>query len=318
MTISATAIALLALVLGGGARLDEDAAWTALNEALQSHSFAANGRLQREPRPDYAKQLAKLEALMPRCVGTSAEPHAHFNRANTLYFLDRFDEALSGLEALKAKFPKHGLCTVNAFLPDQEGLSMVDAAIADCRAEIEIRKTYEVKELPAAVLDPKNSVIFHTRLGDFTMQFYPNVAPKTVANFLKLAREGFYNDTYFHSVRGLREVVGGCPNTKRSRGIDRNDDGEGSPGYFLDLEPSSALHAAGAVAMRAMTGTGKTSGSQFMICLTELPQYNNQQHVFGQITEGLDVVRLISQQVADDDGNPYDRVWITAVEVRQN
>lgn len=318
MTTTATAIALLALVFGGGAPLDDESAWNALNEAIQSHQYPPNGRLQRQPRPDYEAQLNALNALLPRTKGTSAEAHVHFNRANTLYFLGRFDEAREGFLALQKAFPKHGLCRLPAGLPGREAETLAGAGLADCESEIEIRKSYTVKELPTAVLDTSVTATFHTRLGDFSMQFYPNVAPKTVANFLKLIRSGHYNDTYFHLVRTMREVIGGCPNTKRERGLERSDDGTGGPGYMLDIEPSSALHISGAVAMRALPGTGKTNGSQFVICLTELPQYNNQQHVFGRIVDGLPVVRAISQQVADDRLNPYDRIWISSVELTKN
>ncbi|MEZ6197916.1 MAG: peptidylprolyl isomerase [Planctomycetota bacterium] len=319
MIAKTTFALLLTLVAAGGLRQDETAGWRALAAAVQKHDYPAAGPLERQPLPDFDRQLAALDAAMAAAKGTSAEPHVRFNRAATLFELGRYEDALAGFRSIKKDFPQHGLCTFrDANAMGDLDLSFVDTGIRDCEAEIEFRKSYEVKSLPHAELDPSVSVVFHTRLGDFEMQFYKNVAPKTVANFLKLVREGFYADTYFHRVKGLREIWGGCPNTRRERGVDRTDDGLGGPGYELDLEPSDAFHVAGAVAMRESGTLGKVNGSQFMICLTDIPDYNNRQHVFGRIVAGLQNARAISQQIADDNDNPYDRVWITGIEIREN
>ncbi|MEE9392076.1 MAG: peptidylprolyl isomerase [Planctomycetota bacterium] len=299
------------------ARLDEQSAWTALNAIMQSHAYPERGPMNRQPLPDYSEQQQALAALLPKVAGTSAEPHLIFHLASTLYQLDRFADALAQFSATKEKFPKHGLCVLRD-LADEKSLSLVNKGISDCLREIEIRKNYEVKTLPVAKLDPKAKAVFHTSLGDFEMMFFSEVAPKTVANMKKLIKSGYYGDTYIHQVRSLRHFTAGCPRTKEKEGIDRNDDGSGGPGYELPLEFSTALHTANSVSMLASAGTGRANGSQFVVCINAQPQLNRTQAVFAQVISGMDVIKNITKQVADDNDNPYERIWIRSVEWIEN
>jgi|ERR1700722_14509076 len=111
--------------------------------------------------------------------------------------------------------------------------------------------------------------------GRIVFKFFPDGAPNTVANFIKLADKGFYNGLTFHRVVPGFVVQGGDP----------NGDGSGGPGYTIKAEFNDHLHLRGTVAM-ARTSDPDSAGSQFYICLAALPQLDHQYTVFGQVVEG--------------------------------
>lgn len=310
--MSFAAVCALAILLGLPAEQDAEAGWAAYYDAVPAHEYPDRGPIKRQPKPDHAQQRDALLAALEVARGTPAEPHVLYNLASTLFFLGDFAAALERFEEVRARFSDHGLVTVADGFED-DGLSLVDRGIRDCRDEIAVRKVYEVKEVPEAVLDESAEAIVHTTLGDFTLRFYRSASPKTVANFQRLANEGFYADTYFHRAIGLRHVIGGDPNTRKSADVDRTDDGRGSPGYDLEPEYNTARHGPGAVSMLA-TSDGRAHGSQFLIAVSDQPQFNGTQAVFAQVVEGLEVVKAISQQSGDESGNPYEPVWITGIE----
>lgn len=126
-----------------------------------------------------------------------------------------------------------------------------------------------------------------TDKGDMTILFYKSDAPKTVENFIKLAKEGFYDGLTFHRVIEDFVIQGGCP----------EGTGVGGPGYSIDceLDGENQFHDKGVL---SMAHAGKnTGGSQFFICHSR----NNTAHLdrkhtcFGKVTEGLDVIDKISQ-----------------------
>jgi peptidyl-prolyl cis-trans isomerase B (cyclophilin B) len=134
--------------------------------------------------------------------------------------------------------------------------------------------------------------ILDTDRGVIVIEFYPAVAPKTVANFEALAKKGFYNGLTFHRVVPGFVVQGGDP----------KGDGSGGPGYDVPAEISPAeKHLRGAVATArlgdAVNPDRKSSGSQFYICLEPQPGLDGQYTVFGGVIEGMAVVDKI--QVGD-------------------
>lgn len=134
--------------------------------------------------------------------------------------------------------------------------------------------------------------ILDTDRGVIVIEFYPAVAPKTVANFETLAKKGFYNGLTFHRVVPGFVVQGGDP----------KGDGSGGPGYDVPAEISPAeKHLRGSVATArlgdAVNPDRKSSGSQFYICLEPQPGLDGQYTVFGGVIEGMDVVDKI--QVGD-------------------
>ena len=138
-------------------------------------------------------------------------------------------------------------------------------------------------------------VTFHTNKGDFTAELYPNEAPLAAANFEKLVSEGFYDGIAFHRVIPGFVVQGGDPLTKELP-MTNPRIGTGGPGWKIKCETKGNPHTHKVGAL-SMAHAGKdTGGSQFFIVLDE----NNTRHLngvhteFGQVVEGLDVVRELA------------------------
>ncbi|MDX6399400.1 MAG: peptidyl-prolyl cis-trans isomerase, partial [Gaiellaceae bacterium] len=123
----------------------------------------------------------------------------------------------------------------------------------------------------------------HTNHGAIAIELFDDDAPKTVENFLKLARDGFYNGVIFHRVIPDFMVQGGDP----------TGTGSGGPGYQFEDEFNDNKVVRGALAM-ANAGPN-TNGSQFFIVTTEAASWLDGKHtVFGRVTDGMDVVDAIS------------------------
>lgn len=122
----------------------------------------------------------------------------------------------------------------------------------------------------------------HTEKGMMKVEFYENDAPKTVANFVKLSKDGFYDGLTFHRVIPDFVIQGGCP----------KGTGVGGPGYTIDceLDGDNQYHDRGVLSM-AHAGRN-TGGSQFFVCHNrENTQHLDRNHTcFGRVVEGLDVI----------------------------
>lgn len=170
-------------------------------------------------------------------------------------------------------------------------------------------------------------VTLGTSKGEVVLELYPDIAPKTVANFIKLSREGFYNGTKFHRVIPEFMIQGGDPLSKTdprsAGGFDEASDprvGSGGPGYQFEDEINpkalgmsdaeiAGLQAEGytysttlqslpvAVGTIAMANAGPdTNGSQFFIVtVADQPHLNGRHTVFGKVIQGMEVVRGIRQ-----------------------
>jgi|TARA_R100000664_G_scaffold4911_1_gene9655 peptidyl-prolyl cis-trans isomerase B (cyclophilin B) len=127
----------------------------------------------------------------------------------------------------------------------------------------------------------------NTDNGTMVVEFYEKDAPKTVGNFVKLAKEGFYNGLKFHRVIPGFVVQGGCP----------NGNGMGGPGYKIncELEGENQYHDEGVLSM-AHAGRN-TGGSQFFICHNRPgTQHLDGNHTcFGKVVEGKDIIHKIQQ-----------------------
>ncbi len=129
-----------------------------------------------------------------------------------------------------------------------------------------------------------------TDKGTITAELFDTEVPDTVANFEKLANDGFYDGTRFHRVISDFMIQGGDPHSK-----DPSDPrvGTGGPGYQIKCEwqKNTHKHAAGSLSM-AHAGRD-TGGSQFFICHSPQPHLDRKHTVFGQVTSGMDVVNAI-------------------------
>jgi len=139
----------------------------------------------------------------------------------------------------------------------------------------------------AIAKESKKVAVIKTEKGEIVIEFLEKDAPKHVANFIKLAKEGFYNGLTFHRVVPGFVVQGGDP----------AGDGTGGPGYTIPAE-IKAKHVDGAVAAArlgdAANPARNSSGSQFYICLGPQSYLDGQYTVFGQVTKGMDVVKKIT------------------------
>ena len=138
-------------------------------------------------------------------------------------------------------------------------------------------------EAPPMLIDPKKRyrAVIKTAKGTVTLCLDPALAPKTVNNFVFLARNLYYDGLTFHRVVPNFVIQGGCP-----RG-----DGTGGPGYRFGDEPVKEPYVEGAVAM-ANSGPN-TNGSQFFITNADASGLPRQYNLFGHVDEGIDVVKAI-------------------------
>jgi len=134
-----------------------------------------------------------------------------------------------------------------------------------------------------------STAIIETNLGTIVFKLFPDLAPETVRNFEKLARDGFYNGTLFHRVIPGFMIQGGDPNTKSGN---KNTWGMGGPGYTVKAEFSSRSHHRGIVSM-ARAQDPNSAGSQFFIVTTDSTFLDRQYTVFGEVIEGMDVADKI-------------------------
>jgi len=160
---------------------------------------------------------------------------------------------------------------------------------------------------PQMVIDPqkKYTAYIETDKGTMVLELFADKTPKTVNNFVFLAREGFYNGTIFHRVIADFMVQGGDP----------TGTGRGGPGYrFADEFHPSLKHDKPGILSMANAGPG-TNGSQFFITHIPTPWLDGKHSVFGKITEGLDV--LMSIPPRDPMRPEYDGVKIASITISE-
>src|SRR4051812_30891583 len=144
----------------------------------------------------------------------------------------------------------------------------------------------------------------HTNHGDIEIELFDEDAPKTVENFVKLARDGFYDGVIFHRVIPDFMIQGGDP----------TGSGRGGPGYTFEDEFNEHPVVRGALAM-ANAGPN-TNGSQFFIVTAEATPWLDGKHtVFGRVTSGMDVVDRIETVATDGQDKPLDDVTMESVEL---
>jgi cyclophilin family peptidyl-prolyl cis-trans isomerase len=153
---------------------------------------------------------------------------------------------------------------------------------------------------PSGALDTSKQYTarFKTERGDLVVELYADRAPRTVENFVNLARAGFYDGTTFHRVISGFMAQGGDP----------TGTGTGGPGYQFDDEFHPSLrHDGPGILSMANAGAG-TNGSQFFITYGPTPHLDDRHSVFGKVTEGLDVLRSIRERDPQRDRQPGDRI----------
>ena len=167
-----------------------------------------------------------------------------------------------------------------------------------------------------APVPAREQAVIKTSKGEMTVEFWDDVAPKTVANFKKLAKEGFYNGTAFHRIIKGFMIQGGDPNTKdpSKEGVY----GMGDPGYKIKAEFNDKKHERGVLSM-ARSMDPDSAGSQFFICLDPAPLLDRQYTGFGRVVKGEDVLLKIGDTPVASNGRerskPTERVTVEGVKI---
>lgn len=155
---------------------------------------------------------------------------------------------------------------------------------------------------------PGPRALIETKLGAIEVRLFPDKAPKHVENFVKLAKQGFYNKTIFHRVIPGFMIQGGDPTTKDEK--DKAKYGSGGPGYTIKAEFNDRPHVRGVLSM-ARSADPDSAGSQFFIVVKEATHLNGKYTAFGEVTKGLEVVDKIVAQPRDARDNPLERIEMT-------
>ncbi len=158
--------------------------------------------------------------------------------------------------------------------------------------------------------ESKSLVTLQTSLGNIELELYPDQAPKTVENFVKLAKEGFYENTKFHRVIKDFMIQGGDPYTK---GEDTSVYGTGGPGYKFADEANDLQMMRGVIAM-ANSGPN-TNGSQFFITTIDTDWLQGKHTIFGRVIGGMEVVDAIENSKVNENDLPLTPVVINRVTI---
>ncbi|MGC8653028.1 MAG: peptidylprolyl isomerase [Candidatus Kryptoniota bacterium] len=156
----------------------------------------------------------------------------------------------------------------------------------------------------------KRNVALETNYGTIIIKLYDDAAPLHSANFRKLVSKGFYNGLQFHRIVPGFVIQGGDPN---SRGTNKSTYGEGGPGYTIPAEIGKP-HLRGSVGMARegdeVNPQRQSNGSQFYICVRDLPRLDGKYTIFGEVVRGMDVVDRIDSLKRDERDIPVSPVYI--------
>lgn len=183
----------------------------------------------------------------------------------------------------------------------------------------ENNKEKEIKEIVKnnnLNMNANPQIVLHTNFGDITLELFADEAPKTVENFLKLARKNFYDGTLFHRVIKHFMIQGGDPLTK-SQPSNWAIHGTGGPGYSFADEINDVKLVRGVLAM-ANAGPN-TNGSQFFIITAPATDWLDGKHTpFGKVITGMEVVDKIENVKVNENAHPLEDVRIESVELNPN
>ena len=172
----------------------------------------------------------------------------------------------------------------------------------------------EKKDKPAMNDSKKEVAVIKTTEGEMVCELWPDVAPKTVENFKKLANSGFYDGTAFHRIIKGFMVQGGDPLTKDPSKSSMY--GTGGPGYSVKAEFNDRPHERGVLSM-ARSADPDSAGSQFFICLARTPHLDHQYTAFGKLIKGDDVLTKIGNTPVGGPQNssPVNRIGVQSIKV---
>jgi peptidyl-prolyl cis-trans isomerase B (cyclophilin B) len=159
----------------------------------------------------------------------------------------------------------------------------------------------------------KEIATIKTTEGDIVVEFWPEVAPKTVENFKTLARKGFYDGTCFHRVIKGFMIQGGDPQTKDP--AKESSWGTGGPGYSIKAEFNNRSHARGVLSM-ARSNDPDSAGSQFFICHGNANFLDGKYTAFGKVIKGDEVLEKIATTPTHPTDRPNKRMGVESVTIQ--
>ena len=187
---------------------------------------------------------------------------------------------------------------------EEKEVSEEEVEIEEVTEEDEGKENVEEDETEEVKMTNPTAVI-ETSMGTMKLELFKDKAPKTVENFVKLAKDGFYNGLIFHRVIKDFMIQGGDP----------NGDGSGGPGYTIDDEFGPGLkHDKKGILSMANAGPN-TGGSQFFIILEATPWLNGKHAIFGQLVEGEDVLDAIGSVEVGANDKPVEDIIMKKVEI---
>jgi peptidyl-prolyl cis-trans isomerase B (cyclophilin B) len=148
---------------------------------------------------------------------------------------------------------------------------------------------FTLKGTSIMAADTDQVAVVETKFGKMVIEFYDKDAPKTAANFKKLAKDSFYDGTAFHRIMAGFMIQGGDPLSKNP---DNPNVGTGGPGYQVAAEFNTNKHVLGVVSM-ARSSDPNSAGSQFFICLGDATFLDGKYTAFGKLIAGVDVLKTI-------------------------
>jgi peptidyl-prolyl cis-trans isomerase B (cyclophilin B) len=171
------------------------------------------------------------------------------------------------------------------------------------------------KEKPAKA-EAKEVAVIKTSAGEMVVAFWPDVAPNTVANFIKLAKSGFYDGTAFHRIIKGFMIQGGDPQTKD---LSKEEFyGTGGSGENVKAEFNEKKHELGVLSM-ARSANPDSASSQFFICLGPTPQLDGKYTAFGKLIKGEDVLQKIGDTPVGmnrgEPSKPKERVVVESIKI---
>jgi peptidyl-prolyl cis-trans isomerase B (cyclophilin B) len=154
--------------------------------------------------------------------------------------------------------------------------------------------------------------VIKTTAGEMVIEFWPDVAPKTVENFTTLAKKGFYDGTAFHRVIKGFMIQGGDPLTKDPKAESRW--GTGGPGHQVKAEFNDRPHVRGVISM-ARSQDPNSAGSQFFICHGDPRFLDRQYTAFGKLIKGDDVLEKIATTPTHPQDRPDTRQGVESITI---
>ena len=177
------------------------------------------------------------------------------------------------------------------------------AGIGESEAMADTTKSKSAVDTTEKIVREKNPiVVIETSFGNIELELFWKETPKTALNFLRLVHKGFYNGLTFHRIVPNFVIQGGDP----------EGTGGGGPGYMIPFEKSDTRHLRGSVGM-ARSQELNSAGSQFYICLKNLPSLDGKYVVFGKVLKGMDAVDKIAAVKTGPNDFPLEKVGMKKV-----